>query len=294
MFGYVTVAAGALSPERQARYRACYCGLCHELHRRYGLRGRMTLSFDMTFLYLLLTSLYEPEEHETTARCLPHPFKPHTYMTNDLCGYCCDMNVVLAYYKGLDDWQDDRSLPGRAQAALLKRAYREVSAAYPQTCATIERCLKKIAAREARGEPSPDGAANLTAEMLGAIYRYGDGLWAPTLARVGEGLGRFVYLMDAYEDLPGDLRRNRYNPLGAYGERKDYETFVKDSLTLLIAESTDAFETLPLVKDMDILRNILYAGCWARYEQIRARRDRKRGVPTPKSGKKPAHKEDGA
>ena len=87
MFGYVTIAAGALTPEQQARYRAFYCGLCHALGRRHGQLGRMTLSYDATFLYLLLTSLYEPETAESTARCLPHPFKPHAYVQNELADY---------------------------------------------------------------------------------------------------------------------------------------------------------------------------------------------------------------
>ena len=96
MFGYVTIAAGALTQEQRERYRAYYCGLCHALKHRYGALGRMTLSYDITFLYLLLSSLYEPDEIRGTARCLPHPFRPHAYVQSELCDYCCDMNLALA------------------------------------------------------------------------------------------------------------------------------------------------------------------------------------------------------
>ncbi len=299
MFGYVTIAAGALTQAQRDRYRAYYCGLCHALKRRYGALGRMTLSYDLTFLYLLLSSLYEPEAQEGMERCLPHPVKPHAYVLNPIADYCCDMNLLLAYHKCLDDWQDDRSLTGRAEAALLKSAYVRISALYPDKCATVERCLRDIRALEKADEPSPDAAANLTAHMLGALYRYRNDLWADTLQRIGEGLGRFIYLMDAYDDLAADQRRGRYNPLRALSQHPDYEQRVKDSLTLLIAESTDAFETLPLVQDMDILRNILYAGCWSRYEQLKLRRERKRGKLKPReepAADTPAadHKEDGA
>ena len=126
--------------------------------------------------------------------------------------------------------------------------------------------------------------------MLGELYRYQEDMWADTLQRMGEALGRFIYLMDAYDDLDKDIRRGRFNALRSYSERDDYEVFIKESLTLLIAECTDAFETLPLVQDMDILRNILYAGCWTRYQQKQMKRDRKQGVPA-ESGKR---KEDGA
>lgn len=300
MFGYVTIAAEALTQEQRDRYRAYYCGLCHALKQRYGALGRMTLSYDATFLYLLLSSLYEPEERRETGRCLPHPVKEHAYVQSDLCGYCCDMNIALAYHKCLDDWRDDRSLTGRAEAALLRSAYGRAAAAWPDKCAVIEDCVAQISRLEREGEPSPDAAANLTARMLGAIYRYRDDLWADTLQRIGEGMGRFVYLMDAYDDLESDLRRGRYNPLKTLHGQSDYEERLRESLTLLIAESTDAFETLPLVKDMDILRNILYAGCWTRYQQRLLRRERSQGVPAPRkqseAGRAPAqrHKEDGA
>ena len=38
-------------------YQAYYCGLCRSLKERYGKRGQITLSYDMTFLALLLIFL---------------------------------------------------------------------------------------------------------------------------------------------------------------------------------------------------------------------------------------------
>lgn len=285
MFGYVTT--GTLTKEQQERYRAYYCGLCHALGQRYGATGRMTLSFDSTFLHLLLSSLYEPEESSGSSRCLPHPLKAHPWVRSEITDYCCDMNIALAYHKCLDDWQDEHSLMGRAEAHLLEKAYRRVEARYPDRCSRIEDCLRQIAVQEKSAEPSLDKLANLTGQMLGCIYRYQEDLWADILQTVGEGMGRFIYLMDAYDDLESDRKHGRFNPLLPYSQREDYEEFVKQSLTLLIAECTDAFETLPLVKDIDILRNILYAGCWTRYEQKRIRQERKQGVPQR------THKEDG-
>lgn len=285
MFGYVTT--GTLTKEQQERYRAFYCGLCHALGQRYGAMGRMTLSFDSTFLHLLLSSLYEPEESAGSARCLPHPFQAHTWVRSEITDYCCDMNIALAYHKCLDDWQDEHSLMGRTEAHLLEKAYCRVAARHPDKCRQIEDCLRQIAVQEKAAEPSLDKLANLTGQMLGCIYRYQEDLWADTLQKVGEGMGRFIYLMDAYDDLEADRKHGLFNPLLPYSQREDYEEFVKQSLTLLIAECTDAFETLPLVKDIDILRSILYAGCWTRYEQKRIQRERKQGVPQR------THKEDG-
>ncbi len=265
MFGYMTLSNEGMTKERQQRYEQYYCGLCRALGQRHGQRARMTLSNDMTFLYILLSSLYEPEQQQGLGRCLPHPVHQRAYMLSEGAGYCADMNIALAYHKGLDDWKDDHSLAGRGEAKLLEKAYRKVEALYPEKCAAIEACLKSIGVAEQARRMEPDEPANLTAQMLGQIFRYQEDYWADTLEAMGAALGRFIYLMDAYDDLPADLRRKRYNPLAVYAKQEDYEEFCKDSLSLLMGECTAVFETLPLVMDVDILRNILYSGIWARY-----------------------------
>jgi len=288
LFGYVTIAAAGLSKDRQERYRAMYCGLCHTLGRRFGPVGQMTLSYDVTFLYLLLSSLYEPQETQATERCIPHPLHVHPYVQNELADYCCDMNLALAYHKCMDDWQDDHSPLSRAEVALLKKGYQQIAARYPDKCRAIENCLHELGDLEKSGEGTLDAAANISARMLGVIYRYQEDIWADELEQMGQCLGRFIYLMDAYDDLPADIRKKRFNPLREYRASEDYESFVKESLMLLIGECTEIFEALPLVQDMDILRNILYAGCWTRYEQLQQKRNK--SVPA----KRADHKEDGA
>lgn len=282
MFGYVTISPEGLAQERRERYRSFYCGLCGSLRDRYGVWGRITLSYDMTFLSILLCSLYEPPEIGGEERCLPHPFKKHRYTRSEICDYCADMNIALAYHKCLDDVNDERKPSARLEEAALRGAYARVREKYPDKCELIERRLGDISAIEKSGASNVDEPANATGDMLGAVYRLREDEWADTLERVGQGLGRFIYLMDAYDDLPRDIRKGCYNPLRELGTREDYDALVKRGLTLLIAEATEAFEELPLVQDMDILRNILYAGCWLRYSQLQMKRDKARGKPEPK------------
>ncbi len=277
MFGYVTIHPAELGERSRQRYQAYYCGLCHTLMKRYGNLGRMTLSYDMTFLMILLSSLYEPEETVDKSRCLPHPIKEREAIHNELSDYCADMNIALAYHKCRDDWEDDHSLAGRVEAKLLESAYRKVESRYPEKCAAIESCLDSIGELEQANSLEPDAPANLTARMLGEVFVYRNDYWAVPLRKLGEGLGRFIYLMDAYDDLPADIRRKRYNPLAQYREQPDYESLIKDSLTMVIAECTQAFELLPLVQDVEILRNILYSGVWVRYQQKQAKAERKQG-----------------
>ena len=287
MFGYVTIAAGALTQEQRERYRAYYCGLCHALKRRYGALGRMTLSYDMTFLYLLLNSLYEPDETQGTARCLPHPFRPHVYIQSELCDYCCDMNLALAYHKCLDDWHDDRSLSGRAEAALLADAYARVAAAYPETCGEIERCLAAISRLEHEGASSPDAAANRFGALLGEVFAWRDDFWAAGLRSLGAKLGKLVYVMDAALDREDDRASGSYNPLVALDAQPQD---VREDLELLAADAAAAFEKLPLERDVRVLRSVLYAGVWQKYyakEAKEAKKAKKAGQPG--QAKEPTH-----
>jgi hypothetical protein len=231
----------------------------------------------MTFLMILLSSLYTPEETLQMGRCLPHPFKARESLRNELSDYCADMNIALAYHKCRDDWTDDHSIVGAAEAKLLEKAYREVEARYPEKCVAIENCIRDIGHLEQVNCLDPDGPANLTARMLGEIFVYRQDYWAVPLRIVGEGIGRFIYLMDAYDDLQKDLRRNRYNPLTRFSQQEDYENLVKDSLAMVIAECTQAFEMLPLAQDLEILRNILYSGVWVRYRSKQLRPARGQG-----------------
>ena len=88
---------------------------------------------------------------------------------------------------------------------------------------------------------------------------------------LGFYLGKFIYIMDAYEDLSEDKKKNRYNPLKQISEKEDYEERMVQILRMMIAESTARFEQLPCLVDVDILRNILYDGVWNRYNQIQRR-----------------------
>ena len=107
MFGYVTIYRKGLGKEELDRYQAYYCGLCQTLGQRYGLPGRMALSYDMAFTAMLLTALYEPETRFGSGRCPPHPLKARPRAQNEFLEYAADMTILLAYYNFQDDWQDD-------------------------------------------------------------------------------------------------------------------------------------------------------------------------------------------
>ena len=188
--------------------------------------------------------------------------------------YVAAMNVALAYHKLRDDWRDDRSLPSAAGASIIQSAYRRVEAAWPDKCAAIVQWLNEVHDFEARGLQQPDPPANATGRALGELFVYQKGdFWEDPLRAMGDGIGRFIYLMDAYDDLPQDVKRHRYNPLAGFSAQPDYEDFCRSALTLAVADAARAFELLPVVRDADILRNILYSGIWSKYAAIQKRRE---------------------
>lgn len=272
MFGYININLEALDETARGRYEAYYCGLCRTLKERHGNLGRLTLSYDMTFLLILLTSLYEPQEKRGKGRCAAHPVKARGYARSDLSNYVADMNIALAYHKAGDDWVDERSKAGLAQLKLLAGAYGRVAKEYPDKCAHIARCLAEISEIERANDPRVDLPANLTASMLGEIFAYRDDMWRTPLRKAGEELGRFIYLMDAYDDLPGDMEKRRYNPLIPLREREDFEALCLDGLMMMMGECAHAIGVLPLEKDMDLLRNVLYGGVWRRYVEVSTER----------------------
>ncbi|MBR1821801.1 MAG: hypothetical protein IJ769_09280 [Clostridia bacterium] len=274
MFGYVITNPNALPKERQQRFRAVYCGLCAALRRRHGLAGSATLSYDMTFLALLLNALYEPGEQTGRERCPAHPISAHAYAVSPVMEYVADMNVALAYHKCMDNWLDDRNPLSAGEGALLRQAYRSVAREWPDKCAAIEAWLDEVHDIESRNLPEVDLPVNATGRMLGELFVYPrERAWNDELRVIGDGLGRFIYIMDAYDDLSKDIRKGRYNPLKALRDRPDFEALCKSAMTMMIADATEAFERLPVVLDADILRNVLYSGVWSKYVYLQNKRN---------------------
>ena len=104
MFGYIIVNKQELKFREFDVYQSYYCGLCQSLKERFGRRGQLTLSYDMTFVALLLSALYDEPVENSTCKCVAHPFEAHATSRSVFTDYAADMNLLLSYYKCLDDW----------------------------------------------------------------------------------------------------------------------------------------------------------------------------------------------
>ena len=272
MFGYIAANLQDLDAAEQQRYRAAYCGLCHELKGRFGQACRFSLTYDMAFLVLLMGSLYEPEERVGEERCVAHPFKTHSYLVTDATGYAADLSVALAYHKCLDDWHDDHSVPARTYAGMLERAYRDVKERLPRQCAAIEEGLADITRIEQAPDSPPDAAANRFGDIMGELFVWRADQWSDALRSFGGQLGRFVYFMDAACDLERDQRKGSYNPIASLDMDK---AGIDVALATFAGRAAAQFEKLPLEQDLHLLRSVLYSGIWQKrnaQEQKRLKR----------------------
>lgn len=256
-----------MTPQQFDRYRACYCGLCRCLKERHGQLPRLTLNYDMTFLVMLLNSLYEPAEREGEGVCLVHPRQARAWWQSEATEYAADINLALAYFKCLDDWDDEGNIPALMEAKLLKGPYKKIQALYPRQCANTEACMRKLRELENAGTESADQAADIFGELMAELFVLREDRWSGMLRSMGRALGRFIYVMDACMDLDGDTLHNRYNPFRRYYGLKDNEQRFRDILKMILGECLFYFDRLPLVQDADVLKNILCAGLWAQFDR---------------------------
>ena len=264
MFGFVTASCKELTKEQSDRYGGVYCGICRQIRDSASQGARVGLSYDMAFLALLLTSLYEPEETSGPLHCAAHPFRKRDWVDNEFIRYAADMNVALAYHKAMDDWFDDRNPAANIMANVFGKTMPSLLKMYPRQCGAIESCIGELSALEADNCPNPDETANTFGRLMGELLVYREDIWSPILRDLGRHLGRFIYLADAAVDYRADKKKNKYNPFLAMGTGEDWPRW-EEYLVQAMGRCTHEFEKLPLVQDKALLDNILYSGVWMNY-----------------------------
>lgn len=274
MFGYININQKIMIEENKKAYQAYYCGLCRRLKSNCGAKGQMLLNYDMTFLVVLLTGLYELSNESSEITCALHPTKRRTVWVNEVTDYAADMNLILAYHNLIDDWKDDKAYTKKAFAKMLDKDYTRIMQKYPRQVKAIEAYMRRTEEVEKNRETNLDAVAGLTGEMLGEVFCWKEDEWAEELRTLGFYMGKFIYIMDAYEDYAADMQKGAYNPL-VYMNREnaqDLDTLVRLLLTSMMAECAKSFERLPILLHADILRNILYSGVWSKYEYLQLKK----------------------
>ena len=273
MYGYVVVNKPELKIKEYDMYRSYYCGLCEELLSDYGINGQISISYDMTFLLVLLTGLYEPDTTYKEARCIAHPVHKHPVRRNKISAYVADMNVLMTYYKCVDDWQDDRKLMKKLLASSLTNKVKRIEKAYSQKARIIKAALDRMSELENNNESNIDLLAEQFGIIMAQILCMKNDEWYDTLKVMGNSLGRFIYILDAYDDLLEDKKKGRYNALRTYENNKDFDIFIENVLKSHMAQFAAGFESLPIIENVDLLRNVIYSGVFTRFGSAKNKRE---------------------
>lgn len=268
MFGYVTANKLELKVKDYYTYRGFYCGLCRTLHKKYGIQGQLTLSYDMTFLIILLTSLYEKNVVTNSTRCAVYPMKKHLVITNEFTEYAADMNIVLAYYNMMDNWEDEKDVKSLLYSHSLKHHINKIMKKYSEKVDAIILNLCELSKCEKDNETNVDRVSYCFGKITEEIFAYKSDEWEEEMRRMGFFLGKFIYIMDAYEDLSKDNKKNMYNPLKHLSINDNYDKMCEEMLVMMMAECSGSFERMPILENADLLRNILYSGVWGKWNEL--------------------------
>ena len=272
MFGYVVMNKPEIRFKDFDLYRSFYCGLCRELREKYGISGQISLTYDMTFVVILLSALYELPTQKGTTRCVIHPVQKQQVRKNAATEYGADMNILLTYYKCRDDWEDEKKAAALGYAKILQGQNKKLSRRYPEKAAKIRQLLHELSAMEQAGEKDIDRMSGCFGRIMEEILAWKPDVWENTLRRMGFYLGKFIYLLDAYDDVEKDVKSGNYNPFSEKYKMKGFDGQVQQLLIMMMAQTCREFEKLPIIQYADILRNILYSGVWCRFEAIRKQR----------------------
>ena len=277
MFGYIIVNKAEMKFKEFDIYHSYYCGLCRKLKEKYGASGQLSLSYDMTFLLMLLTGLYEPETRTGSCKCIAHPFDRHETRSNIFTEYIADMNVLFTYYKCQDDWEDEKKFTKLIYGRMLEGKSRKLKDVYADKIRSINLLMHDLTEAEQNGKYDIDTMSGMFGRVMAQIVVCREDEWSENLNRFGFYLGKFIYLLDAYEDIEEDIRKGTYNPLKKKYNEPDFEEECRTILTMMMSECCKEFEKLPILENVEILRNILYSGVWCRYEAVREKRSKAKG-----------------
>lgn len=220
-------------------------------------------------------------------RCIIHPVKKKAIVYNDAAiDYAADMLVALAYYKFKDDWVDEKKVLGALGMAAFNNLHRKITGIYPETCGIIIKSIEKLSELEKENCQSMDEAAEPFAQLMKAVFsgfplkmgrriaaakteeQLNEAELKSLLGEIGYNVGKWVYLIDAVDDLEKDLGKNRYNPLKGIKNDENYKSRVEFSLICTLENASLALKKLGLEKNKGIIENIIYFGLFKKTESI--------------------------
>lgn len=269
MFGYVRINKMDLTFREYENYKGYYCGLCKYLKENHGEISRIGLNYDITFLIVILSAIYKPKTNIFEEVCLVSPFKRKKKLINEITEYAASMNVLLTYYKLEDNLLDDKGVKDILAYNLYKSKLKMAHKKYPHKSQIIKEQMKILNQLEKNKEYNIDKMSNTFGELMGEIFAYKKDKYEDDLRRIGFNIGKYIYILDAYEDLNEDYKKGRYNPFMEYiNKREELKIRVDRLISISLGLLASSIDRLNLQVNRGIIENIVYSGVYLRYKNI--------------------------
>ena len=279
MFGYIRADAPEMRVRENEYYRAVYCGLCRSQGKCTGQCSRFTLNYDMVFLALLRMAVQGGSYEIKKGRCIAHPFRKRAYVAHcEPLAYCAYAAAILTHGKVVDDLVDERgfkrltaSIARPFTSGMRKKALKK----YSELDSRIFDGLRKLSEIEKQNLPSVDVPADAFGDILADILSFDlFGSDEKIMRNIGRHVGRWIYIIDAADDLDEDIEKKRFNAFerlyGGCIPDEERES-VANSLRLELLAAEPAFDLIDYKGLYDIeaiICNIIYLGMPKTAERI--------------------------
>ncbi len=286
MLGYVKPDKPELKIKEFEIYSGYYCGICKSIANRYGQIPRLALNYDSVFLAILIAGINIKNDQIKWERCIVHPMKKRTIIYDSPeIDYAADILLLLAYYKLKDDYQDEKSKKAAIGSALMKGTFQRLMKTTPDKCNYVQEQLSELSRLENEKCASIDRSAEPFAKLMEEVFDYPS--WkeeknqdlSHIFRRIGYHLGKWIYLIDAYDDIEDNVKERSFNPLVLQFEYNPREELMIDfkerirerverNLVLYLAEIAKCCSQLKLEKNQGLIENIIYFGLMRKTEEI--------------------------
>lgn len=285
IFGFASPVKSELKFREYDLYQAYYCSVCKSISKRYGNLKTFGLVNEMGMLSLLLDAV----SHKSAKRikvqktCAAHPFKKKTNITgSEYVDYAADLNIIFAYFKLKDSWEDDKNILSNTAASIIfGRAANKARKNCPSVYESIKTNINKLSKYEKENCDVLDLVCVPFAELMGDLFALAPGIEDTklvSLRSLGYYMGKWIYLIDALYDIEKDIKKRHYNPLILRFKYKETETVaqfkerIRGDLSFLIYDALGrcvrAWEDLkcdmpdnPEYKDsVGFMDNVIYLG----------------------------------
>ena len=263
-------------------FRGYYCGLCKTLGKNYNQLVRMGLNYDLSFLAITLSSLEEDRDTVKFESCISTPLKKKMIVdTNRSLEYTSNISIILIYFKLLDDWKDEKSIKSLLANIPFSISIRKAKKHCNSKYVDISRKINELSKLENDNCEIVDEVADKFGRLMESIAIpdfIEDESTRRILKSLGYNLGRWIYILDAFDDIESDIKSGSYNPILLQYQYKEGENInlflerIKDSMEFsfifTLENISKSFELLNIKHNRAILENIIYMGMRSRMDNI--------------------------